>query len=647
MNLEQISKKAGGALLRIGGVKGSDVELEAASEAFGNHALAVNLLAAYLHDIDGHHVKDAAGIRDLDIPLEEGRHPRRVIEAFEERFGEGAKVQLLRILGLFDRPAEMGAIEAVRGAEVIEGLTDELAGLTEGQLRDVLDELRGYKLIAKKGEHNPNVVDCHPLIREHFGEKLRRGNPDGWREAHGRLYEYYKRLPEKDQPDTLEEMEPLFAAVAHGCEVGRYPCALEEIYMKRIARKSSAYTRLYLRDSLGGVSSDLAVLSNFFDERWRTLPPELSPEQKAFVLEKTGLLLSLLCRFEEADPPMRDAFECYKHLSKLGFAVETARHLARNHLSQGQLEPAMQMAKEAVDIAEREKKAYSIMASQATLGHVLHQIGCKKEALEAFDRAELAQKDVAKDRKEEKYPHLWRLHGFRHYDFLLSLGEYEQVIERAVKSWRYPHHQKHFILGRALHRLALGRAYAAKHLGEEEPDFEKTLEVIQEALEDLRNAGQLYQLPRGWLARAELYRQMQKFDKAWVDMEEVREVAERGKMRLFMADYYLEGARLCLGQVRAGGKQEIISFWGHEPVLMGWEEILAEGRKYLEKGRNEIDDMGYHRRDPEVLLIEAEVLTLEGKKEKGKKRLEKAKARIDEMGCHRWDSEVERISEIN
>ena len=53
--------------------------------------------------------------------------------------------------------------------------------------------------------------------------------------------------------------------------------------------------------------------------------------------------------------------------------------------------------------------------------------------------------------------------------------------------------------------------------------------------------------------------------------------------------------------------------------------------------------MGYHRRDPEVLLIEAEVLTLEAKKEEAKKRLDTAKARIDEMGCHRWDSEVERI----
>ena len=46
----------------------------------------------------------------------------------------------------------------------------------------------------------------HPLIREYFGEQLKNGNPQAWKEAHSRLYEYYKALPKKQFPDTLEEM---------------------------------------------------------------------------------------------------------------------------------------------------------------------------------------------------------------------------------------------------------------------------------------------------------------------------------------------------------------------------------------------------------------------------------------------------------
>jgi hypothetical protein len=116
IDLEQISAEAGRALLRVGGVQGTDAELEQAARDFGLHALALNLLSAYIHEIPGHHISNASEIPDLDIPLQEGKHPRRVMIAFEERFGESAEVDLLRILGLFTSPAEKAEIAAVRGS---------------------------------------------------------------------------------------------------------------------------------------------------------------------------------------------------------------------------------------------------------------------------------------------------------------------------------------------------------------------------------------------------------------------------------------------------------------------------------------------------------------------------------------------------
>ena len=106
IDLEQISAEAGRALLRVGGVLGTDAELEQAARDFGLHALALNLLSAYIHEIPGHHISNASEIPDLDIPLQEGKHPRCVMTAFEKRFGESAEVDLLRILGLFSSPAE-------------------------------------------------------------------------------------------------------------------------------------------------------------------------------------------------------------------------------------------------------------------------------------------------------------------------------------------------------------------------------------------------------------------------------------------------------------------------------------------------------------------------------------------------------------
>ena len=145
LDLEQISKRAGRALLRVGGVQGTDDELEGASEAFGNHALAVSLLATYLHAIEGHHVSHGVAIADLpDVPEKDGKHPRRVMQAFDVRFGQGPQADVLRIMGLFDRPPDLALIEAVKAPPPIAGLTDSLQDLTEGQWHDLLDELRQW-----------------------------------------------------------------------------------------------------------------------------------------------------------------------------------------------------------------------------------------------------------------------------------------------------------------------------------------------------------------------------------------------------------------------------------------------------------------------------------------------------------------------
>ncbi|MEM7041371.1 MAG: toll/interleukin-1 receptor domain-containing protein, partial [Pseudomonadota bacterium] len=79
-DLEHISPEAGRALLRVKRVRGSDAALEQASRNFGNHALAINLLASYLQFYDNRHISQAATIPDLpDLEDPHHRHPRRVM----------------------------------------------------------------------------------------------------------------------------------------------------------------------------------------------------------------------------------------------------------------------------------------------------------------------------------------------------------------------------------------------------------------------------------------------------------------------------------------------------------------------------------------------------------------------------------------
>lgn len=305
-DLEQISDEAGRALLRVGGVQGTDAELEQATRDFGNHALAINLLAVYLRDVPNHHISHATGIPDLDIPEAAGRHPRRLMAAFAQRFGDSPEVELLRMLGLFDRPADSESLEALRAAPSIPRLTDHLHILSEADWLRIIEKLRRTKLIAPAGHHGDTDLDAHPLVREHFGQELKRQHLAAWREGNNRLYEHLKHASIKF-PNTIEEMALLYAAVGHGCNAGHYREALHAVYCLRIQRKEQNFSWR----QLGAASANLAVLSNFFDVPWHQPTPGLSEDERNFILSEVGFYFMVLGRFKEAIQPFQFVLDDY------------------------------------------------------------------------------------------------------------------------------------------------------------------------------------------------------------------------------------------------------------------------------------------------------------------------------------------------
>jgi tetratricopeptide (TPR) repeat protein len=612
-DLEQISKQAGRALLRVAGVQGSDAELEAASTEFGNHALAINLLGSYLHDIEGHHIQDATAIPDLDIPEDQGKHPRRVIEAFEERFGDGPQVQFLRILGLFDRPAELEAIKAVHSDDPIAGLTDELVHLTADQWHELFERLRYYKLLARKTTHAPDIVDCHPIIREHFGQKLQHQNPPAWQQAHSRLYEYYKNLPKKKYPDTLEEMQPFFAAVAHACQAGLHQEALDDVYWERIRRKSEAYS---VRQ-LGAFGSNLSGLAGFFDELWTKPTSGLTEKDKAWILNAAGFALRAVGRLREAGQPMIGALDSRIEQNNWLESSKDAGNLSELYVTLGEIRQAVDFAQRSVEYADRSGDAFQRYGVRTTLADAVHQAGNVTKAAELCREAEEMQKE------DHEYRYLYSLQGFRFCDLLLSQGRYREVQKRASQTIQIAR-RSNWLLDIGLDNLSLGRAYLLRIQEEGSGEFGRAADYLDQAVEGLRRAGQQQELPRGLLARAGLYRLRGDFEEARGDLAQAAEIAGRGEMRLFMADYHLESARLCLAQ---GDKDK-------------------QAREHYEEAAKRVEEMGYHRRDAEVLLIEAALQFKEGDEKSASQTLGKAEKCIDDMGCHRWDIEVERIRNL-
>ena len=236
LDLELLGEAAGAEYLRVLGVKGPGDALRAASEEFGGHALAVKLLGGYLAEVHAGDVTQRGEVSLLEEDAEQGGHAWRVMRSYEARLGD-VETAVLRIVGLFDRPAEPAAVAALREPPVIANLTDAIEGLAEAKWTRALARLRGAGLLAAV-ERGTGELDAHPLVREYFATRLRDDLPEAWRAGNGRLFEHYRdtadKFPETRAgmeplfaavghfPETRAGMEPLFAAVGHGCRAGRH-----------------------------------------------------------------------------------------------------------------------------------------------------------------------------------------------------------------------------------------------------------------------------------------------------------------------------------------------------------------------------------------------------------------------------------------
>jgi serine/threonine protein kinase len=294
-DLEQLSSDAGAKLLRALGVKGHEAELRNASAEFNGHCLALTLLGSYLTDAYNGDIrcrKEVSGRLAHDV--RQGAHARKVMESYQIWFGEGPELSVLRMLGLFDRPADEKALEALLKSPAIPGLTESLTDLHPTAWRTILAKLRRARLLAGEDPYNPGHLDTHPLVREYFGEQLRSQQTDAWKECNLRLYHCYRTLAPQ-LPNRFREMEPLFSAVICGCNAGLFREALHEVYIPRIQRGNARFAA----NILGARGPLLSVLVHFFERgRWGS-PVEtavegqsLTAEDQLFILMQAGLYLT-------------------------------------------------------------------------------------------------------------------------------------------------------------------------------------------------------------------------------------------------------------------------------------------------------------------------------------------------------------------
>jgi serine/threonine protein kinase/tetratricopeptide (TPR) repeat protein len=371
-DLEHLSSDAGARLLRALGVQGDEAELRSASEEFGGHCLALTLLGSYLTDAYHGDIRRRKEVLErLTQDVRQGAHARKVMESYQTWFGEGPELSVLRMLGLFDRPADEKALEALLNPPAIAGLTESLANLSATERRALLARLRRARLLAGEDFHQPGHLDTHPLIREYFGEQLRSQQEDAWKECNRRLFYYYRAIA-PHLPDSLREMEPLFRAVICGCHAGLFREALHDVYIPRIQRGDD----LFAANTLGTRGPLLTVLIHFFENgRWgspvKTAVGEqsLTAEDQLFILMQAAQYLTAMRGMGATEPRI-----CYERAEPLCRALNLPRLLYvaligqwRYSLQTDRLTATMQIAERIYSLAQEQNDPALLLGAYRAL----------------------------------------------------------------------------------------------------------------------------------------------------------------------------------------------------------------------------------------------------------------------------------------
>ncbi len=561
-DLPHLTEDAGAELLEAYGANGSRVELKKVSAEYKGHALALTLLGRLLAVHLGGDIRKRDLIPALTDEDEYGGHAKRVLAYYSEMFQDKPELGIMRILGLFDRPAEESAIKMLRQPPMILGITNGILALKELEWNNALKHLRDLRILEEGSK-----LDCHPLIREYFSMQVREQYKAAWKEAHKRLYKHYKGLA-PSLPNTMEEMEPLYRAMNHGSKASMYQEAFDDVFKIRIVRGDQAYSI----QKLGAYSSTLSAIAGLFREPWLVVQSQLNASSRSYLLNASGFCLQGLGRLREAIEPLEAGLEKRIEQGNWKSASEPASNLSQLYLTLGETTLAMENALKAVKYADSSGDLQSKVSRKALLANVLFQTGEMVKAEALFREAE---ESLLQNQSTSTM--VFSEAGYNFSSILIANADWVKVMERTSEILELAKQGEGTLLNIAFGHLSVGTAAYLQAIAQGTGDTAIAKYHIDEAVDVLRASGNTNDVPHGLLARAALLRDIQNYKAAQADLNEVLEIAYP-EMRLHLTDYHLEAARLCLAM---GSKH-------------------TEAQDHYEKAKKLIDETGYHRRDKEL-----------------------------------------------
>jgi tetratricopeptide (TPR) repeat protein/transcriptional regulator with XRE-family HTH domain len=373
-------------LLKSRNLHGPEEQFINAVQDYQGHPLSLTVLASVLLRRYGGDIARWREVVPSGGPIDE-------ILASLERQLSGEEKAVMRLMGLFDGPAEAKAIQALRAGTPIPGLTDVLKRLDESGWAAVLRNVRDLQLLAEENDKRPLDLDCHPAVRAYFAKRLEQEQPKARREGHFRLYQHFKK------EENLGVIDNHYQAIRHGCQAGRHA----EVFDELVWDKMCAGFALRRLNAHGAGARDEIVLKYFvpdpFDSEPKCLAEGFDGERKGRLLLWAAVVLHVRGRvpaavkFAELAREVFGATQSGEH--GLSFWCSSA-YLSWFRAASGNLDEAVKLSKGCIRGAELDLQGEPLWKKIALCLHacIVSYMGKFDEALEHYERAAAMKRDM-------------------------------------------------------------------------------------------------------------------------------------------------------------------------------------------------------------------------------------------------------------
>jgi len=521
LELTDLSEPDALLMLRNRGVEGDDEQIKEVIERYKEHALSLTLLAGYLKKHYKGDIEQAPGEEFVLNDRKRFKDVDKLLRKYAEKMSEAERV-FLNIFSLFRQDVTEDDFTGVFRKEIEDAkFNDVLVKMDKLDFRDLIEGLVDWRLIAC--DEAKKTYSIHPLIKGYFETDF---EEEDKKLCHKRIYQYFgEAVPE--EAETLEQMQPLFEQVYHGCGAGLYDEVWSNVYWEKIQRKQAFHVH-----QIGAWETDLSLVRTFFPKGDLSQIPLVSKKSdQGRLLNEAGLALKNTGRPKEAEEPIKTAIHLYIEDNEIANVSAGYINMAELQFLSGEIGSGLESAKKALEMSEKAKSGWYTLVSKAYFGWILHLTGENKKADKEFREADELQIKFDPDGDR-----LYGLRGINYADFLISMKRIDEALELTKQNLEICHGLK----------AANDISRCQRCLGAIERikgKYKESQNHLQEALEGARKVGQPFLEIEALIEFGRLWLDMVKEKNAVRDANEALKLCWRTGFK-----FYEPGAEVVLGR---------------------------------------------------------------------------------------------------